>query len=458
MQYYNLVIRYYFGISMLLAFIFIISCKKDEKPVDQPDTEINPPGDFSVKMEIIKGADQVGYFQYDLPDTVIIKVTPKNPEDLEKYSVRIGNQPDRPNYAIRLAAKNADDTSIYFKYLWKLEENTKPEAVFYTYFNCADDIFYIGGCKALDSIKVSATVKEKWLQLYANNNSYFQDMVFLDSLHGIASSDWRGLFKTADGGNTWVQDNGSFSGSARSDTYNICFFDNKIGLVEVTNDYAYFTSDGGQNFEFEDWQPPIGGHRSVRDFYMTDANTIFAVGNNGAILKSITKGKSWQKYNGFTFINNLRSVVCLDKNHCYACGDVGKILRTDDGGEKWTELPINLNNNLYTIYLINQNEALIGGQGGALIKTTDGGQTWQRMYIGIGTDILAIRFFDSKRGVVVGAYGEIASTVDGGSSWKTEMIANYGASNLSKAVIKDEHTVFALNNYQILRYDLNLNP
>lgn len=456
MQYNNLVIRCRFGVFMLLACISVFACKKDDKPIDPPDTEVNPPGDFSVKMEAIKGTNQEGYLQHDLPDTVVIKVTPNNPKDLDKYIVRVDSPLDNPRYSVRLASKSSDGKSAYFRYLWKLEENIKPEVIFKTYFNCSDEIFYVGGCKVLDSLKISALIKPKWRQQYFNDYTYFQDIVFLDSLHGIASSDWRGLFKTADGGDTWTQDNGSFSGTTRSDTYNLCFFDNKVGFVEVTNDYAYFTTNGGQNFEYDEWQPPIGGHQSVRDFYMTDANTIFAVGNNAALSRSTNRGKSWQKYVGFNFINNLRSIQCADKNICYACGDAGKILRTDNAGENWIDLPINLNNDLYTIYTISRDEVLMGGRGGALLKTVDGGQNWQRLYTGIGSDILAIRFFDNQHGLVVGAQGEIMSTADGGASWKTMVIAGYGVNYLTKAIIKDDHSVLALSNYQILKYDLNL--
>lgn len=441
-------------IFFIALCLVTISCKKESTNPDQSDDEVVSPGDFSMLLEVAQGDKQAAFVDQELPQAIVLKLTPKNAADLKKYNLRWrGQQSGSVN--VQLRSIQYADSSAYFWYGWSPKETDKLTLTFDAYFNCSDALYHIGGCKILDSVDVSISLKPKWQQLFGGSYTYFRDIEFLDSLHAIASSDWSGLFKTNDGGISWAPISPDFDGTTRTDTYNLYFFNNKLGFVEVTNDYVYFTEDGGSTFQLGEWTPPTGGHRSTNDYFMTDPLTLFVVGNNGALLKSIDRGRSWNKYEGFNFINNLRSIKCADKTTCYACGDIGKILKTQDGGSSWKELPIDLNHNLSTMYLVDANLAFIAGEWGALVKTVDGGQSWTKLNTGIGSAIIAVRFFDAQQGLVVGSAGEISRTSDGGNTWKTEVVANYGAMGLSRAVIKNAHEIVAINDQQIFRYTLD---
>ena len=58
--------------------------------------------------------------------------------------------------------------------------------------------------------------------------------------------------------------------------------------------------------------------------YFIDANTGYALGSDGQIIKTMNAGNTWvQLANGTT--NNLHSVYYIDVNTCYAVGNAGKI-------------------------------------------------------------------------------------------------------------------------------------
>ncbi|MGK9117736.1 WD40/YVTN/BNR-like repeat-containing protein [Olivibacter jilunii] len=442
------------AIVALFVCFSTFSCKKEANGVDAPDDTSEVPGDFSMKLEAIQGNNQIGFVDQELPQPIVLKLTPKNAVDLKKYNIRLrSQQPVSGN--IQPKGVQYDEKSAYFSYGWSPKEGDKLTLTFDAYFNCTDALYAIGGCKILDSVEVGISLKPKWQQIFNRSYSYFQDVEFLDSLHAIVSSGGAGLFKTSDGGANWTQANADFEGVNRSDTYNLYFFNSKIGFVEVTNDYVYFTEDGGNTFQLGEWTPPTGGHRSTNDYAMIDPRTLLTVGNNGSLVKSVDRGKSWKRYEGFNFINNLRAIKCIDKTTCYACGDIGKIVKTQDGGDSWKELLIDLNHNLSTIHLVDAEFAFIGGGGGALIKTVDGGQNWTQLSTGLWSTIIAIRFFDAQQGIVVGSAGEIMRTNDGGATWKIEVVANYGVSSLSRAVIKSTREIIAIGEQQIFKYTLD---
>jgi hypothetical protein len=97
-------------------------------------------------------------------------------------------------------------------------------------------------------------------------------------------------------------------------------------------------------YSFAQWttQNPLPTGNSLRAVYFPDANTGYAVGMNGIILKTIDAGTNWVlQASGTT--NNLKSVFFTDANNGYVVGDHGTILKTTNGG-----YGLGINNNLQT--------------------------------------------------------------------------------------------------------------
>lgn len=107
-----------------------------------------------------------------------------------------------------------------------------------------------------------------------------------------------------------------------------------------------------------------------------DDMTAWAVGDNGAIIKTVN-GLDWvQQVSGTTV--PLTSVAAVDANTAYACGSTGNqpgqtvMLKTDDGGATWTEQ----NAWAYRLHIVSaadRSNVWAVGDNGAIVHTTDGG-------------------------------------------------------------------------------------
>jgi photosystem II stability/assembly factor-like uncharacterized protein len=253
-------------------------------------------------------------------------------------------------------------------------------------------------------------------------------MHFSDDKNGIAIGNLAssiGYVMTENGGQTW-----NFTRNSRNDLYRLYFSDPDTGIVIMTNNWALFTNDGGKSFHSGDWTPPFVGQHSSHDYYMVNSKTMYSVGWVGNISRSINGGKTWEKYQGFDFINAMYAVTCPSANVCYACGDVAKVIKTTDGGKSWVEQNVLLNNTLKAICFIDNNTGFAGGQYGALIRTADGGINWEIKTSGLKYTIIEIYFSDRNTGYAVSSAGGIVKTTDGGNTWSLTNKEQYGVTEL----------------------------
>lgn len=297
----------------------------------------------------------------------------------------------------------------------------------------------------------------QWELIFTENEGItrpgeFRDIHFSDSLNGIVIGDYHtGIVRTYDGGKTWIFDNNSF----RDDLYRLSFANKDTGLVIVTNNWAYFTNDGGNTFSQENWTVPIVGHQQSNDYYMINRNTIYTVGNKVKVTKTTNRGQSWIPYEEFNFSNSINDITCIGADTCYACGSVAKIIKTFNGGATWEEQEVLLNNNLYIVHFVESKYGFTGGQYGALLKTIDGGDHWKILESHLDHDLISIHFINKLVGYAINNVGKISKTVDGGESWT---VLNPTADNpylINKIYFKDSTTIFALQDNKIYRYNLN---
>jgi photosystem II stability/assembly factor-like uncharacterized protein len=424
-----------FGIIM----IFSQSCKKKEVP-----TQIVAPKEIAV----VSGNDQYGYPGDTLYDSIVIKISAYNSEDLQHYSYYFKTSDDG---ALTLKRLNQIVGDLYVSADWKLSSKpTQQELKFYLTERCAQKEL-TSECKIIDSLSIRAFIKDPWKKVFAGGSYMLYDIYFSDETDGIAVGDLpynTGYLKTNDGGNTW-----NIVSNIRHDLFQLSFSDKDTGIVIVTNNYAYFTDNGGKSFYMGDWVPPIVGDFSSSDYLMQTAKTIFTVGRYGSIAKSIDRGKSWKTYNGFSYLNWLRSIACPSNEVCFACGEMGKVVKTLNGGETWSEQEVLNTNNLKKIYFLDENFGFAGGENGALIRTIDGGKTWETILSKLKFTIIGICFLSRDIGYIISESGEIGKTIDGGLTWSVINKNNYGVDELKKVIIKDK-TIWGLQYGSIFTYEL----
>ena len=69
--------------------------------------------------------------------------------------------------------------------------------------------------------------------------------------------------------------------------------------------------------------------------HFINADTGWATGDTGTILKTTDGGSTWNKQTSFVSYSSLKCIYFVDANHGWAAGKYGAITRTTDGGATW---------------------------------------------------------------------------------------------------------------------------
>lgn len=234
----------------------------------------------------------------------------------------------------------------------------------------------------------------------------------------------------------------SFSALKNPTTVNreatIIFSENTIPVKTLT-----IIQTGNLTLFADSWIQITQNH-VLNSVYFADANTGYAVGQGGTILKTGNGGRTWDQINSGTK-HDLNSVYFIDANNGYAVGQGGIILKTSSGGSIWSLQYSGTMNSLFSVYFISANTGYIAGEKGAILKTTDGGNTWLTQTSGIAPDSLgmikslrSVCFTNSNTGYVVGDSGIIIKTSNGGNFW--DKLNSGVTNNLRSVYFTDSNT------------------
>lgn len=162
------------------------------------------------------------------------------------------------------------------------------------------------------------------------------------------------VFRSTNGGLTWTTYNNFHTGSTFQNFRLIEFPSRLVGYVCGTRDTIWKTSDGGNTWvKLPLPTPGITPQITYTDMYALDVNTVFLTGNGfprKVLFRTTDGGNTWQDIssNLSTFGGgNFNSVVFHDLNNGYVTSPGGYLFKTTDGGSSWT-LDIAPSNNLFT--------------------------------------------------------------------------------------------------------------
>lgn len=180
-----------------------------------------------------------------------------------------------------------------------------------------------------------------WVQqLNANGNSEFRDIYFADSLRGWAVGP--GLFRTTNGGQTWV----GYQHSPKNTVNAVHFPIGNRGWIVGNSGMILESSDGGLSWQIQ--QSPV--QNNLFGVYFIDNKQGWVVGDNGIILQT-SDGKTWTKQTSGTSAR-LTDVHFTDAKNGWAVGEQGTILHTTDGGIHWHLDNSGTSNVLYAVHFI----------------------------------------------------------------------------------------------------------
>ncbi len=135
------------------------------------------------------------------------------------------------------------------------------------------------------------------------------------------------------------------------------------------------------------------------------------------LITTLTYSQSWIKQNPIPQTNDLNAVTFIDDKIGYAVGSNGAIIKTIDSGNNWVSLKSGTTNRLYDIAFTNPTTGFVVGDVGTVLKTTDSGATWIQALKGSLPGINSLFFIDSNIGYIVGDQGVIVKTINGGKNW-----------------------------------------
>jgi photosystem II stability/assembly factor-like uncharacterized protein len=232
-----------------------------------------------------------------------------------------------------------------------------------------------------------------------------------------------GIYKSADGGGTWV-----FHELSDPDfqPLSIDFIDDQIGLVAGFNE-----DDGSELFKTTDqgdtwmqvisdalhWAEPLCQVEFFND------STGYIVGDMGYdtscnILVSYDRGETWE-IDTLPYKNDFNGIHFVDDQTGFLYG-WKKVCKTINGGQDWFKVTVNTEGYFDAISMSfpsPQTGYLINGSGDfydLIFKTLDGGDTWNSIASPTTSGINSINFFNDEEGVILGNNSIIFKTFTGG--------------------------------------------
>ncbi len=239
-----------------------------------------------------------------------------------------------------------------------------------------DNIVFAGGYGG--SLVRTEDAGANWEAIPIGSSNWIKEIYFHNETDGwlattSGSSDPADIYKTTDGGFTWVSVRDIEEYSSMSwPTEQVGYFGTWSGTVVKT-------SDGGQTWTVLD----LPSTENVHVIQFIDAQTGFAMTTDYHLYRTFDGGNSWEKI----YHPGASQIYFKDANNGYCVTTSGKIGTTTDGGVTFSywQTPF-VNFKLKDIYFSSpMNGYVIGGldctNGScitkpAILTTTDGGVTW----------------------------------------------------------------------------------
>lgn len=162
---------------------------------------------------------------------------------------------------------------------------------------------------------------------------------------------------------------------------------------------VFKTSDGGQTW-VKQTPPAIVG---LNDFYITSVVAVsdtvaFAAGSHKYVMKTVNGGTSWTGQALPTAIfggspsaaKAFNDIAAVDANTVVAVGADGWIARTANGGTSWTGIQMPQKKTLRSVAVVTATKWIAAGDDEVVYRTIDGGATWTTVSSGKAAPTVAI--------------------------------------------------------------------
>jgi photosystem II stability/assembly factor-like uncharacterized protein len=218
---------------------------------------------------------------------------------------------------------------------------------------------------------------QQWDYHEAVELTYAVDADFLTAQVGYVLDVDGAIFRTVDGGETWVEQNTG----EKAESYNAIF------MVNPTLGYA------------------VGGGTSASSSWSLALRTMDGENWTGIVVNADAP---------------LNDVAFTDASTGFVAGNYGTLMITTNGGNNWQSISPDTTYNFVDInFLTKEIGFLVGNKPGSSIifRTGDGGNSWQEFFhpqdLKQNEKINAVRFADEVNGFAIGTNGMIYKTITG---------------------------------------------
>lgn len=191
-----------------------------------------------------------------------------------------------------------------------------------------------------------------------------------------------------------------------------------------------------------------GTAQSLWGIYMHDANTGWACGEGGAIIKTTNGGNNWFPLSSGT-TQPLSDIQFTNLNTGWCSARIGgKIFKTTNGGNIWL-LQFQTIQSIYGIFFSDSLYGWAADFGGKVFRTTNGGNTWDSIIVNSG--LRDVQFLDRNTGWVCGIASDIYKSTNGGGNW-IQQFGGHTGGGLASISFFNINTGWAVNTEQYKIY------
>jgi photosystem II stability/assembly factor-like uncharacterized protein len=351
---------------------------------------------------IIHTTDGGANWEVQKADTVTMDLSGVSFVD-NQYGWAVGNQGVIADGGVILKTRNGGQT-------WQV---LPPPRRWHYYQICFVDTLHGMATTQRDTIIRTTDGGNSW-ELYRISpiNTYFRGIDCLDSLRGYVAGEW-GVYYTSDGGRNWLNTSPIGFGVVDVD-----FADTLHGWAIATGLVAY-TSNGGNTWNTQN----TGVNAGYESVSFPDTMRGWIVGGNngfnGVIGQTTNKGQTWNVIQGLTNNNTFHSVHAPEITISRVVGTGGTFARTTNGGGEWRVLHnVDISNrSLLNTSFHDSNQGWAVGTYGVITHTTNGGTVWNRQTSGTSSFLYGVDFPDPNAGWVCTEGGGILKTTNAGNVW-----------------------------------------
>lgn len=262
-----------------------------------------------------------------------------------------------------------------------------------------------------ESGKIYKTVDggQTWIEQSLSADIEINQVQFLDEQYGYINTG-AGIHRTADGGQNWEIVNSTFVDFSR-----FAFNDADRGWL-IDKQGIYQTADGGRTWEF---RTTAAAYQRFVSIATTEPDHCLVGASIGWIQVTKDGGQTWSIYQPLPGANSVNSIDFITEQKGYIKG-YAKTRITTDGGE--TVLAQDLRTPSGFIDMINEQEGWIYNAVSRLYHTIDGGLNWDVQYESLFLDFTRGQFFENRTGWLIGENESIHKTTDGGEHWEMSRI------------------------------------